>query len=187
VQVKGEDRVDEEITTSRCAACKDRSILYRKAMIFPAGVRVAFPNADLNDDIRADFQEAADILDLSHRGSAALLRLCVQKLCIQLGEKGKDLDKYIAKLVKRGLSVGVQRSLDIVRVVGNNAVHPGVIDVADNRETAVALFTLVNLIADRLLSEPKRIAELYESLPQSARDAIEKRDGVSAPSAATDT
>jgi hypothetical protein len=117
------------------------------------------------------------ILDLSPRGAAALLRLGIQKLCKHLGETGENLNADIAALVKKGLDVRVQRALDVVRVIGNNAVHPGHIDLRDDRATAEKLFGLVNLIAELMISQPKHVQELYESLPEDARKAIERRDG----------
>lgn len=60
------------------------------------------PNADMDEDIRNDFLEAAAVLDTSPRGSAALLRLCVQKLCVQLGEKGRNVNDEIGALVRKG-------------------------------------------------------------------------------------
>lgn len=83
----------------------------------------------------------------------------------------------ITALVKKGLDVRVQRALDVVRVIGNNAVHPGHIDLRDDRAAAEKLFGLVNLIAERMISQPKHVQELYESLPEGARKAIEKRNG----------
>ena len=49
-------------------------------------------------------------------------------------------------------------------------------DLKDDQATALALFELLNLIAENRISEPKRIAVLYASLPETARAAIEKRD-----------
>ena len=93
------------------------------------------------------------------------------------GEPGQHIDTDIASLVKKGLDQRVQRALDVVRVVGNNAVHPGKLDVKDDRRTATALFGLVNLIAERTITEPRHVQELYDSLPEGVRDHIERRDG----------
>ena len=99
------------------------------------------------------------------------------KLCNELGETDRDINKNIGALVKKGLSQSVQQALDIVRVVGNKAVHPGQIafDV-DDKETAIALMKLVNLITVRMITEPKEIHSMFEQLPDSAKNAIEKRD-----------
>ena len=71
----------------------------------------------------------------------------------------------------------VQQALDIVRVLGNKAVHPGQIafDVDDKR-TAIALMKLVNMITERMISEPKEINSMFEQLPDSIKTSIEKRD-----------
>jgi hypothetical protein len=146
-------------------------------MIFPLTSTAPFPNQDLPEDIKRDFEEARQIQSLSPRGSAALLRLCIQKLCIHLGENGKNINKDIASLVSKGLPAKVQQALDIVRVVGNNAVHPGQIDLKDDVEIANSLFGLVNLIGDVMITQPKHIEEMYNTvLPDSHREAIEKRD-----------
>jgi hypothetical protein len=143
---------------------------------YPDSTGVQLPNSDLNDDIIADYNEAASIVARSPRGAAALLRLCVQKLCGQVGESGSNINGDIAKLVEKGLPVQIQQSLDIVRVIGNNAVHPGQLDLKDDAETASRLFQLVNLIADQMITQPRKISELYQGLPEDARKAIEKRD-----------
>ena len=134
------------------------------------------PNPDLPEDIRSDYLEAQGIVGRSPRGAAALLRLCVQKLCKHLGEPGKNINDDIASLVKKGLPKAVQQALDTVRVIGNQAVHPGQMDLRDVRQTAETLFKLVNLVTQRMMSDPKEVQEVYEGLPQSARDAIDKRD-----------
>jgi hypothetical protein len=134
------------------------------------------PNDDLPDEILRDFEEAREIANASPRGAAALLRLCIQKLCRHLGEKGEKLDADIATLVRKGLNPFVQKSLDIVRVIGNEAVHPGELDLKDDTETALRLFELVNAIAEQMISHPKAVDEMYKKLPENKRKAIEHRD-----------
>ena len=53
---------------------------------------------------------------------------------VHLELKGKNIDDDIGALVKRGLDARIQKALDVVRVVGNNAVHPGQIDLRDDNE-----------------------------------------------------
>ena len=70
----------------------------------------------------------------------------------------------------------IQKALDVVRVIGNEAVHPGQIDLDDNTEVANKLFQLVNMISETMISQPKAVDELYESLPEAKRKEIAKRD-----------
>jgi hypothetical protein len=104
------------------------------------------------------------------------LRLCIQKLCRQLGEPGDNINADIANLVKKGLSATIQQALDSVRVIGNEAVHPGEMDLKDNRDTALKLFSLINIIAQRMLTEPREVNELFTMLPESKLKGIEDRD-----------
>lgn len=168
----------KNVSVARCYACNDISIWIYDRMVYPVRGEAPLPNPDLPDDIRADYDEASTILDLSPRGAAALLRLGIQKLCAHLlGAAGRTVDADIAALVKRGLDSRVQQALDVVRVVGNHAVHPGQIDLRDDRATAEKLFGLVNLIAEIEITQRKHIAEMYAALPEGALKAIEKRDG----------
>ena len=174
--------VVSELAIAYCVHCMSMesretySIWYFCKMIYPEDIGVAPPNSDLDEDIRKDYTEARGIVNKSPRGAAALLRLCIQKMCKQLKEDGKNLNTDIGNLVKKGLPVQIQQALDIVRVIGNNAVHPGQIDLADDQDTAMLLFRLVNRIADDRITQPRFTQELYGLLPQDARDAIEKRD-----------
>ena len=87
------------------------------------------------------------------------------------------MNNDIAVLVKQGLDPLVQKALDIVRVVGNNAVHPGELDLKDDRATAAKLFELVNRIAQDLITHPKELQELFEEkVPEGAKRQIAKRD-----------
>src|SRR5204863_1912915 len=114
------------------------------------------------EDVRADFDEARSVLNLSPRSAAALLRLCIQKICKHLGEPGKNINDDIGSLVKKGLNPRVQQALDVVRIVGNNAVHPAELDLKDDRDTAAKLFELVNRIAFDMITHPKELNALFE-------------------------
>ena len=92
------------VHVSRCHSCNEISMWKHDTVLFPDNRYEIEPNEDMDADIRSDFDEGRTILDLSPRGAAALLRLCVQKLCKQLGKSGKDLNNDIASLVKRNCS-----------------------------------------------------------------------------------
>ena len=161
---------------SECYNCKDISIWIYDKLVYPQRGEAPPANPDLSPDIRRDYDEASSILDLSPRGSAALIRLAIQKLCIKLDKPGKNLNDDIGALVADGLDPRIQKALDTVRVIGNNALHPGQIDLEDDRAIAETLFHLLNLIAEKMISEPKHVDEAYAGLPNGARKAIEERD-----------
>jgi hypothetical protein len=164
------------LNISHCYSCKNISVWAGESLIYPYSTTAPQPNADLSEDIRSDYIEAAAVLTISPRSSAALLRLVVQKLCIELDYPGKDLNADIGAMVAKGLNPYIQKALDAVRVIGNNAVHPGRIDLRDDRDTALGLFKIVNLIAEKLISEPKQVEQLYGLLPDGALEAIDRRD-----------
>lgn len=147
-------------------------------MLWPFGIANApLPHSEMPEDVKADYIEARSISALSPRGASALLRLGIQKLCKHLGGTGENINQDIGALVKKGLPVQIQQALDVVRVTGNNAVHPGELRLEDKPEIAQALFGLLNLIVENRIAEPKRVEALYASLPEGARKAVEKRDG----------
>jgi hypothetical protein len=166
----------ENLQVSRCYHCGQNAMWVDGKLIFPENTTAPLPNPDMPKEAEEDYLEAASISAKSPRGAAALLRLAIQKLCIYLGQNGKDLNTDISNLVQDGLPVRIQKALDIVRVIGNNAVHPGVIDLKDNQSTVHTLFSLINQIVQDRITQPKEVNALYETLPEEARTAIEKRD-----------
>jgi hypothetical protein len=161
---------------SKCYSCDGFAVWVEDKLVYPIRNSAIIAHDEMPTDVRRDFEEAASIVDKSPRGAAALLRLCIQKLMGVLGEKGKDLNEDIASLVRKGLAVQVQQALDIVRVTGNNAVHPGQIDLQDNKATATTLFSLVNLIVENRIAQPNHIAAMFKNLPPGALEQIERRD-----------
>lgn len=161
---------------SQCYHCEKFAIWVHQQLIYPTPMSGPSPNPDLPSNVLRDYEEAGRIVGQSPRGAAALLRLAIEKLCKFLGEHGKDINDDIASLVKKGLSPVVQRSLDAVRVIGNEAVHPGKLDLKDDTAAAISLFQLVNIIAQQMISNPKHADEVYATLPENKRKEIEKRD-----------
>lgn len=173
---KFEGALDKIWRISKCDFCGEKIIWLNDSIVFPKKILVSQPNADLIDDIKRDYLEAAHIFNDSPRSAAALLRLSLQKLCKQLGEKGENINTDIKTLVKKGLNSQIQKSLDILRITGNNAVHPGEINIEENPKLVLKLFELINFIAEKMITEPKELDGFYEELPEGAKEAIEKRD-----------
>lgn len=176
------------IWVAKCANCDfesywmlDREDEDQSLILYPSDAGGApAPHVDLPADVRQDYDEAASILGRSPRGAGALLRLSLQKLMPHLGEDGKNINDDIASLVSKGLDPGIQQALDALRVIGNNAVHPGELDLRDDAETVGSLFGLINFIVEQRISHPKKLDALYGGLPPEARKAIDERDGKSA-------
>lgn len=127
------------------------------------------------EKVKLVYLEAASIYRKSPRGAAALLRLGIQILCKELGESGTNINTDIKHLVAKGLPSIVQQSLDIVRVTGNEAVHPGQIDT-DDPAVVGSLFDLTNIVVQYMISLPKQVGDLYNALPEDKVSAIEIRD-----------
>ena len=172
-----------------CAGCKEQSIWGVRSslpaaaaygeehqMCWPA-TKVGSPlSADLPPEIEKDYEEARSVGAASPRAAAALLRLCIQRLCILLGEPGDNINADIASLVKnKDLNPRAQRAFDSVRVIGNNAVHPGQLSDAELDSAVPLLFQVVAFMVEDLITT-KVIDAAYAMVPQSKKDAIAKRD-----------
>jgi Domain of unknown function (DUF4145) len=161
---------------SRCAHCNEYSFWLDQKLLSPDITGAPLPHPEMPESVKPDFDEARSVFSRSPRSSAALLRLAIQKICIHLGFPGKNLNEDIGALVVSGLPIEIQQSLDIVRVVGNNQVHPGTLDVRDDPETATSLFELVNVIVEDRIARPNKIKAIYPKLPEGARKQIDERN-----------
>lgn len=164
------------ITMHRCQCCGKKILWIDDECIYPEIVAEE-ANPDMPESVKKLYEEAGLIYNKSPRAACALLRLAVENLCHELGKDDRDINKNIAALVKDGLHPEIQKALDIVRVVGNKAVHPGQIAIdVDNVSTAKLLMRLLNIIVGKMITEPKELDEVYAFLPESTREAIERRD-----------
>lgn len=176
VKTEKDKNLNTKFKGSRCSHCKGWSFWYDGKMVVPSESPIEPPHQDFPKDCINDYLEARDIFAKSPRASMALLRLCIQKLMPHLGGKGKNINQDIAKLVDEGLSSTIQQALDVCRVVGNNAVHPGEINLEDSPDITTQVFGLINFIIEDRITKPKEIEILFKNLPENSKDAIEKRD-----------
>lgn len=174
--LKGTLRDVEELKISTCVRCKKNALWLDEKMLHPVSSVAPLPSENMPEDVEEDFTEARNIVNLSPRAACALLRLAVQRLMIQLGEKGKNINEDIGNLVKKGLPERIQKALDSVRIIGNNAIHPGEINLKDDIKTAIALFDLINMIIDVMITQPKKVEEIFNKIPEGAKEAIKKRN-----------
>ena len=169
--------IPSNFSVATCASCGEITLWVGRNLIYPKNTSLTSPNSDMDDDIKLLYQEAAKIFADSPKGATALLRLALQKLLKQMGKGGKDINNDIKELVSSGLSPKIQQALDILRVVGNHAVHPGQIDLDDNSEIALKLFQILNFIADEMITKPKELEKLYNDvIPEDTKEHIKLRD-----------
>jgi hypothetical protein len=145
-------------------------------MAYPRITAVESPGEDLTDEIKELYSEAALILNDSPRASAALLRLALQLLLKELGGTGNHIDADIKAIVAKGVDPQVQKAMDIVRVSGNNGAHPGEIQLNEDPNLVKKMFELINFIATKMITSKKEIDGLFDGLPDSIKDAIDRRD-----------
>lgn len=169
-------------TSSRCARCSNVAMWHLDNLAFPH-VRVG-PDAsgDMPNNVLVLYNEAREVAAVSRQSAAALLRLALQHLVNELSPGGGTIDAKIGGLVQAGLSPRVQQAMDVVRVIGNNAVHPGQIDLDGDADLVPALLGLINMLVEQMITRPKELEVLYAALPAGALAGIERRDGTAAPS-----
>lgn len=162
-----------KFNSSKCSHCKSFSIWYNGKLVFPDQSMAPSPNPDMPEEIVQDYNEASSILNRSPRAAAAMYRLCLQKLMPYIGGEGKTINEGVRKLIADGeLPNSILKSLEIVRIVGNESVHPGTIDLNDQPQIALQLAKLINLIIQSTITQKREIDELYAMTPEQKRNEL---------------
>jgi len=109
------DGIKNYLHIVRCINCGKKIIWHNDIYIYPE-IQPQEANPDMPETVLQLDNEAGSIYNKSPRAACALLRLAIDRLCNELGETDRDINKNIGDLVKKGLSVEIQKALDIVRV-----------------------------------------------------------------------
>lgn len=154
-----------ELDISICDVCDKFILWYEGERVYPSLSSVEEPAEDMPVEVKQLYNEARAIVQLSPKSACALLRLSLEKILVHLGyPKSNKLVVNINKLKEDGkVDEYIYAAMDSVRLLGNNAVHPGKIDIDDNPEYAFKLFKLLNYIVDELISRPIRAKAFRES------------------------
>lgn len=175
------------VATGFCPACSKLIVLLRRGtyvdprdiggypaldhvgeeiVLYPMhSVRPPLPD-EIPLDIRDDYNEAASVLSLSPKASAAISRRLLQHILRERwGIKHRSLQKEIEEFVARpDVPSYVSETVDAVRVVGNFAAHPTkdhntgtVVDVEP--EEAEWLLEAIEALCDFSYVQPKLLEE----------------------------
>lgn len=167
--------LDDNFRASKCDHCEKLALWKDLKIIYPRSITVESPNPDMPEVAKGLYMESAQILQDSPRASAALLRLALQEILnkvIEGGEKNSINDNI--RIIGGQVDKRTRDALDIIRFKGNQAVHPGEIRIEE--ESTKPMYKILNIIVQKLISDEKQIDDLYEELPESFKESIDRRD-----------
>ncbi|MFC3193213.1 DUF4145 domain-containing protein [Marinicella sediminis] len=172
------------IVACRCSHCLSHSLwkangdqVRKYIMIYPPVGGGVPPHQSMPENVKLDFEEARKVFNLSPRGSAALLRLALQKMMIHLGEDGTNIHANLKSLVQKDiLPSRILKAIDMTRIVGNESVHPGRMLDEDRDAVAEHLFLFLNLVVEKGIAEQELIDEMYAKTPEGKRVNIGETD-----------
>lgn len=151
----------------RCPACNKVIVLIDDKVVYPNYLPIE-PNTDMPEDVRDIFTEALSIANTSPRAACALLRLCIEKLCLNLGANpNKNLAEKIQEV---STNPDVINLLEACRLVGNKAVHPSFVDITENDIDLVEnLAKFINLVITTTITSQKLAEEIKSRFSKKAR------------------
>lgn len=166
----------EALRLSRCMECHEITIWLDQKMVWPDQQIDHRAHEMMPPTAREEFDEAAKVFRDSPRAGCALLRTCLEKICADRGHIKGTLFARAGSLVSEMSSLHGRQAVDIVRVFGNESIHPGKMEANDIAENAERMFDAINLIVEEVYDRPARFSQLFEKLSPSQRREIERRD-----------
>lgn len=184
------EEIDPVWSRSLCFACKKSALWTGQKLVFPDPALDEAESApkrseDLSPIVATLYDEAVAVLPHSRRAAAALCRAAMEQLAKQLTPElppGVKLDGRLVALSKT-VSTATLQALNIVRHVGNTALHgekdgdESAVMYLDEDDSSIAevFFLAINALADEKITQPRRIQDLYETLPETTRNSFEAK------------
>ena len=149
---------------SQCNSCEEYAIWVNDRIVYPQAI-IRIPKDDMPDQIKTFYRQASSISSQCPPASAALLRTVLEMLCTELNYTEGSLKQRIEKMKNDGkIDDELHDAMQSVRIVGNNAVHAGQIEVDDSKEVVKVLFEIIDDITLDLFTKPKRRKELSKNV-----------------------
>ena len=88
------------VEIASCHNCGKKTIWIDNDYVYP-DIVAEEANSDMPESVKQLYEEAGLIYNKSPRAACALLRLAIDRLCNELGENDRDINKNIGALVKK--------------------------------------------------------------------------------------
>lgn len=147
--------IDRTIHIYRCTHCGNKKITVDESEVYPL-LPPEPACADMPNRVRDVYNEAGKIWKSSPRCACGLLRLALEYLCNELDAKGNNLADKISNLK---IFKNDGDSMNILRIVGNKAIHAEELHSLDidDENTAKQLFVLMNIVVKSTISYQKEM------------------------------
>src|SRR6516164_4962011 len=129
--------------TSNCHSCNGFALWVGGLLVFPTRVD---KTPELAEE---DVEEAAAILNKFPRGATALMRVCIQKLVPLLEDNGKALNQRVSSLVRKGLEMEAQQSIEVLQVLRSNPLRLSQLESEADKETALRFIDSLQAVLER--------------------------------------
>ena len=114
---------------AKCTNCEELSVWHNNEMVYPEHCPVAEPNPDMPEAVEDKYREAAKVVSLSPVSAAALLRLALQLLLMDvLGDEStgniyKDIDALKKSAIGFIAYYSVRHNSDYGKRIGSPGHH----------------------------------------------------------------
>ncbi len=150
--------------------------------IIESFIRLIYPTmpyhnlpSELPNEIKEDYSEAIETLQISEKASAALSRRCLQLILNENGFPGTDLSNQIDKVLLE-LPNYISKHLDAIRAIGNISAHPtksketgDILDVAPDE--AQLLLDVLEQLINLFYIQQKKSKEITDRVNKKLKEA----------------